>query len=319
TDAGGKQALKEALSAHYQNRYGVQVDPFRIVVTTGSSAGFTLAFLASLDVGARVAIARPGYPAYRNIIAALGLEVVEIETHQSDRHRISPAMLEAAGPLDAILVASPANPTGTMLEPQALRELLAWCEGQGVRFISDEIYHGLTYAGAPREVTALATSDQAIIVNSFSKYFCMTGWRVGWLVLPEHLVRPVERLAQSLFISAPDLSQTAALHALNASEELERVKQGYAANRDLLMKRLPELGFRDIAPVDGAFYIYADAGSLTKDTMHFAHDLLDRERVAITPGADFDPQRGGQTVRFSFAGSSEEMVRALDGIERYLA
>jgi aspartate/methionine/tyrosine aminotransferase len=320
TDAGGRRELREALSRHYSKTYGVEVAPNRVVVTTGSSAGFALSFLACLDCGARVGIARPGYPAYRNIIRALGMTAVEIETHFEDRHTVTPAMLDKAGPLDALLIASPANPTGTMLTPEALFEIVDWCQANGTQFISDEIYHGLTFPGAPRQATALERSDDAIIVNSFSKYYCMTGWRIGWLILPEKLVRPVERLGQSLYISAPDLSQIAATAALNdKAPALDAVKAQYETNRAMLMKRLPQLGFREIAPGDGAFYIYAKAPARVGDTMEFARTLLDEAKVAITPGLDFDLERGHETVRLSYAGSGAEVSTALDRLKAFLS
>ncbi len=318
TDALGRADLRQAIATHYGATYGVDVPAARVAVTTGSSAGFTLAFLACLNPGDRVVLAAPGYPAYRNILKALSLEAVEIETGPETRFNVMPEHLEAAGPLHAVLLASPANPTGSMMTPEELAAITGWCDENEVLFVSDEIYHGLVYDGAPRQATALETSGQAIIVNSFSKYFCMTGWRIGWLVLPDYLVAPIEKLAQSLYISAPEVSQIAALHALGAVDELEAVKAGYAANRRLMLERLPSLGFTDIAPMDGAFYAYADAGRLTNDTMDFAYKLLQKAKVAITPGLDFDRMRGSRTVRLSFAGAQSEIKTALDRMERWL-
>lgn len=320
TDAGGRAELRKALSQHYKAEYGVDVPASRFVVTTGSSAGFSLAFLAGLDAGARVGIVRPGYPAYRNIITALGMVPVEIETSFAARHTVTPAMLDKAGPVDALLIASPANPTGTMLTPEALFEIVDWCANNDVLFLSDEIYHGLTFDGAPPQASALERSDDVIVVNSFSKYYCMTGWRIGWLVLPEHFVRPVERLAQSLYISAPDLSQIAAIAALNTPSDLfEDTRDQYANNRSMLLQRLPGMGFSEIAPSDGAFYVYAKAPEHVGHTMTFAQKLLSAARVAITPGIDFDPQNGSKTVRLSYAGSTDELSDALDRMADYLS
>ncbi len=258
TEAMGLRPLRARIARHYAEEYGLEVPVERIIVTTGSSAGFNLAFLAAFDVGDRVAIAAPGYPAYKNLLRALGLEVVEIETDASTRHVLTPGMLERAhaeAPLAGVLVASPANPSGTMMRPAALGELIGAAGELGIQFISDEIYHRLVYEGTAE--TALRFSQDAIVINSFSKYYCMTGWRVGWMVLPDPLVRPAERVAQNLYISAPDISQQAAIAAFDASEELNRIRDGYAANRKLLLERLPAIGFDEYLPVDGAFYVYA--------------------------------------------------------------
>ncbi|MEE9314100.1 MAG: aminotransferase class I/II-fold pyridoxal phosphate-dependent enzyme [Rhizobiaceae bacterium] len=324
TDAGGRMDLRSRLSTHIADRYGVDVEPQRIFITTGSSAGFNLSFLSLFNPGDRVAIAAPGYPAYRNILKALSLEIVEIETDEETRWAITPAQLLAAHndkPLAGILVASPANPTGTMMTPDALQSLIQCCDEMDIRFISDEIYHGLTYAYETgiKESTATEFSDKSIVINSFSKYFCMTGWRIGWMVLPIDMVRPVERLAQSLYISAPELSQVAAMHALDCGEELEVIKSGYVKNRKLLLERLPQLGFEKIMPIDGAFYAYADATRHTNDTMEFAKRMLVEAGVAATPGLDFDQDRGHRYMRFSFAGDYATMVSALDRMESWLA
>ena len=324
TDAGGRSDLRERLSRHMKETYQVEVDAARIFITTGSSAGFNLAFLTLFDVGDRVAIAAPGYPAYRNILKALGLEVVEIETFEEDRWAVTPAQLQAAhaeAPLAGILIASPANPTGTMMTPDALKELISCCEDLGIRFISDEIYHGLTYeeeTGVAAS-TALQFSDQVVVINSFSKYYCMTGWRIGWMILPADCIRTVECLAQSLYISAPELSQIAATHALDCKAELEEVRRSYRVNRQLLLERLPQLGFDKIMPIDGAFYAYADATRHTNDTMDFAHKMLAEAHVAVTPGLDFDQDRGHRYLRFSFAGDHATMESALQRMETWLA
>ncbi len=324
TDAAGRADLRERLARHVEEAYGTTVDPPRLFVTTGSSAGFILAFLALFDPGDTVAIATPGYPAYRNILKALSLDIEEIETVAEDGWILTPQLVRAAHarkPLSGLLVASPANPTGTMMSGEALQELIACCDELGIQFISDEIYHGLTYPEETgiAEVSALQFSDKAIIINSFSKYFCMTGWRVGWMVLPPELIRPVERLSQSLYISAPELSQVAALHALDCRPELETVRLGYLANRRLLLDRLPALGFDEVLPVDGAFYAYANATRFTNDTMEFAERMLVESHVAVTPGLDFDRDRGHRYLRFSFAGDHETMIKAMDSLEDWLA
>jgi aspartate/methionine/tyrosine aminotransferase len=255
TEALGIRRLRERIARHYGEAHGIDVAPERIAVTTGSSAGFNLAFLAAFDPGDRVAVASPGYPPYRNILGALGLEAIDIETSAAARHVITPEMLAEANaktPLAGVLVASPANPTGTMMSPEALQALIGAAAELGIRFLSDEIYHGLVYEGVAE--TALRFSKATIVINSFSKYYCMTGWRIGWMVLPEELIRPVERIAQNLYISPPDISQRAAVAAFDARPELEAVKAGYAANRRLLLARLPAIGFDDYFPVDGAFY-----------------------------------------------------------------
>lgn len=320
TDALGLHALRNRISQHYSTRYGVAVDPGRIAVTTGSSAGFNLAFLSLFDVGDRVAITRPGYPAYRNILAALGLQAVEIEVNADTGFTLGPQALEEAakihGNIAGVLLASPANPTGTVTGRTALKALVDYCDAREIAFLSDEIYHGLNYTG--EDTTALSLSDNAVIINSFSKYYCMTGWRIGWMVLPEIMIRPVERLAQSLYISPPELSQIAACAAFSASTELEAIKQGYRSNRELLMQRLPQIGFDIASPMDGAFYAYVDASRHTNDTMQFSKTMLNEINVAATPGRDFDPVEGHRMMRFSYAGSMDEMVEALDRMEKWL-
>ncbi|MEY9781605.1 pyridoxal phosphate-dependent aminotransferase [Sinorhizobium fredii] len=321
TDALGTLSLKRAIAAHYQSRHGITLDPQRIAVTTGSSAGFNLAFLALFDPGDCVAIARPGYPAYRNIMAALGLSVVEIEANAETGFTLTPESLERAAaqagkPLKGVLLASPANPTGTVTDKARLKALADYCRAQSIAFISDEIYHGLTFAG--EETSALEIADDAIVINSFSKYYCMTGWRIGWMVLPEGQIRVFERIAQSLYISPPELSQIAAEAALGAHQELDGYKQAYAANRDLLLKRLPEIGFSIASPMDGAFYAYVDASRFTNDSMAFARRMLAEINVAATPGFDFDPLEGHRTIRFSYAGSGAEMAEAMDRIAHWL-
>lgn len=317
TDALGLAELREAIAAHYAEHYGLEVPPARVAVTTGSSAAFNLAFLAMFDAGDRVAIASPGYPAYRNIMTALGIDVVEIDLggagHLTARH-VEEA--HAARPLKGLLFASPANPTGAIIPRADLKELVETAEALGIAVISDEIYHRLGYF--EDDTSALSFSRSATVINSFSKYYCMTGWRIGWMILPDALVRPVERLQQSLYISPPELSQRAAIAAFGATDELERVKARYAANRDLLAARLPALGFRLAAPMDGAFYAYCDVSELTNDSMEFARRMLAEGHVAATPGRDFDPAGGSRTMRFSYAGSSADMETALQRLARWL-
>lgn len=317
TDALGLADLRKAISAHYAEHYRIDVPVSRIAVTTGSSAAFNLAFLAMFDVGDRVAIAAPGYPAYRNIMGALGLDVVEIELEGAAYlHAEHLRAAHAQRPLKGVLFASPANPTGAVVPAGDLKALVDAARELGIAVISDEIYHRLAY-GAP-DVTALAYDTDVTVINSFSKYYCMTGWRIGWMVLPERLVRPVERIAQSLYISAPELSQVAAIEAFNVTDELEAIKARYAWNRELLAKRLPELGFSFAAPMDGAFYAFCDVSRLTNDSMEFAGRMLAEAHVAATPGRDFDPREGHRFMRFSYAGSHDEMIEAMDRIERWL-
>src|ERR1700733_9889996 len=308
TSALGIPSLRRGIASHYRETYGCAVDPDRIVVTTGSSGAFILAFLAMFEPGDRVAVTVPGYPPYRHILTALGCEPVLIETSSETRPALTGEALLAAhrqAPLKGVLVGSPANPTGTMMSREALTSLIAVAEGAGIRFISDEIYHGLDYAFPA--VTAAELSPQALVINSFSKYFCMTGWRVGWMVLPEPLVRPIERLQQNLAISVPTLSQIAAEAAFDGRPEMEAVKHGYEENRRILTEGLPRAGFENILPVDGAFYLYADVSRFRDDSFEFAKRMLEETHVAVTPGVDFDPLRGKHFVRVCYAGSAAQM------------
>ncbi|MEX6507923.1 pyridoxal phosphate-dependent aminotransferase [Jiella sp. M17.18] len=319
TDALGRADLRERIAQHYEARYGQAVEPSRIMVTTGSSAGFNLAFLAAFDPGDRIAIAAPGYPAYRNILKALGLVPVEIPVGPETDYVFTAGHLAAAHeaePVAGVLVASPANPTGTVTPPEELRRLVSYADRNGIRFVSDEIYHGLTYNG--RETTALGFSEHPIVVNSFSKYYCMTGWRIGWLVLPPELVRAAERIGQSLYISAPEMSQVAARAVFDATDELESIRAGYVRNRDLLNRRLPALGFREIAPLDGAFYAYAGIPEGWSGSTQFSRAILEACHVAITPGTDFDLLRGERFVRLSYACDHASLEEALDRMERLL-
>ncbi len=320
TESLGRPSLRARIARHYAETYNVDVAPSRIVVTTGSSAGFLLSFLSVFDPGARVAIAAPGYPAYRNIMEALGIVCVTLETHADTRYAVTARMIEeahAAQKLDGVLLMSPANPSGTMMTRDALRDVCETCDRLGIAFISDEIYHGLTYE-EPAE-TALAFSSSAIVVNSFSKYFCMTGWRIGWLVLPDDLVRPAERLQQSLAISVPYLSQIAAEAVFDARDELEATRASYARNRAYLMEHLPRMGLGNFHPVDGAFYVYIDIAHLTNDSSDVCKRMLHEAGVAATPGHDFDRARGAHTMRLSFAGSEADVVEGVARLEKWLA
>jgi aspartate/methionine/tyrosine aminotransferase len=319
TEALGVPSLRRRIARHYRDAYGLDIPAARIAVTIGSSAGFLLAFLALFNPGDRIAISSPGYPPYRTMLTALGLEPVEIETGPDSRWALDGAAIaraHAQTPLAGVLLMSPANPSGTVVTPEALAELTDTCRTLGLKLISDEIYHGLTY-GAPAE-TALRFDDDAIVVNSFSKYWCMTGWRIGWLVMPEGMERTVERLAQNLFISAPLLSQIAAEAALDAKEELENVRAIYARNRALLLDALPKSGMDQFLPPDGAFYLYADVGRFTNDSPEFARALLEEAGVAATPGNDFDRTRGHRYLRFSFAGAEAEIIEAVARIKKWL-
>jgi aspartate/methionine/tyrosine aminotransferase len=319
TEALGIPSLRARIARHYADVHKIDVDPGRIVVTTGSSGGFILTFLAMFEPGDRVAIANPGYPPYRHILSALGCEPVLIETDASTRWSITGDRLRAAharAPLAGLLVASPANPTGTMMSSSALAELIAVAEGEGIRVISDEIYHGLDYA-MPAE-TALHLSEHAVVINSFSKYFCMTGWRIGWLVAPAPLVRPIERLQGNLAISVPTLSQIAAEAAFDGRDELEAIKHGYEDIRKILVEGLPKAGLDRFLPVDGAFYLYADISRFSDDSFDFAKRLLQEAHVAATPGVDFDPVNGRHFVRFCYAGSAADMREAVERIGNWL-
>ncbi len=316
TEALGLPALRERLSRRYADRHGVAVPPERIAITAGASGAFVLAFLALFEAGARVALAEPGYPAYRNILRAMGLEPVGLPAAAADRFQPTPALLDGAGALDGLIVASPANPTGAVLERAALGALVADCRRRGVALISDEIYHGVEFG--PPCASALEFGEDVLVVNSFSKYWRLTGWRVGWLVAPAPVIAAVDRLAQSLFICPPHVSQVAALAALDADEELEAEVAAYARNSDLLGEALTRLGFSLPAPADGAFYLYADASRLTGDSPAFCARMLAEAGVAATPGTDFDPARGHRTVRFSVAGSTERVAEAARRLAAWL-
>ena len=315
TVALGLPALRQGIARLYMQWYGVDLDPNRVVVTSGSSAGFLLAFTALFDPSARVGIAAPGYPSYRQILKALSLQPVDIPTHAKTSHQLRVQDV-AVHQLDGLLVASPGNPTGTMLDKTALKALADHAEERSIGFISDEIYHGIEYD--KKAVTALEVTDSAYVINSFSKYFSMTGWRVGWLVVPEDHVRSIERLAQNMFICPPHVSQIAALAALDSGDEMTKNLAVYAENRRLMLVGLPQAGIAKIAPPDGAFYIYADISEFGVDSRTFAAEVLAEAGVALTPGLDFDPLRGGQTIRMSYAQSTNEIVEGLRRLKAFM-
>lgn len=312
TDAVGMPELRERIAAHYGRRYGVEVPADRVVVTMGASGSFVLAFLAAFDVGDRVAVTEPGYPCYRNTLEAFGVEVVPIPVGPETRFVPTSDLLAAAGPLDGLIIASPANPTGTALNPKELDDIAGFCAANDVRLIADEIYHGIEY-GNPVP-TALSAAPDTIILQSFSKYYSMTGWRLGWMVLPEDLVRPVERLAQNLFISPPTLSQLAALVAFDVTEELDVNVARYAKNRDVLLEGLGQVGLDHFASPDGAFYFYIDVSHLGHDSQELCRIWLDELGVACTPGIDFDPANGHRYIRLSYSESTADITEATSRI-----
>ena len=315
TVALGLPELRAGISDLYLRRYGVDIDPARIIVTSGSSGAFLLAFTALFDAGDKVALGDPGYPSYRQILRALSLEPVGIPTFAE--HRLQPVPEQIPKGIAGLIVASPGNPTGTMLDRPALTALIEAADVQGAAFISDEIYHGIEYDRPA--VSALEISDDVYVINSFSKYYSMTGWRVGWMVVPEAHVRLIERLAQNMFICPPHASQIAALAALECDAELQANLAVYAENRQLMMEGLPKAGFTKIAPPDGAFYVYADVADLTRDSLAFAGRILDEAGVAVTPGLDFDPVRGGATLRFSYARATADIVEGLERLRDFMA
>ncbi|HZG92595.1 MAG TPA: aminotransferase class I/II-fold pyridoxal phosphate-dependent enzyme, partial [Pseudonocardia sp.] len=321
TVALGVPELRAAIAGHYARAYGLDVDPGQVVVTTGSSGGFLLAFLAAFDAGDRVALARPGYPCYRNILTALGCEVVELPCGPQTRYQPTVAMLEELDdPVRGLVVASPANPTGTVLDPAELAALAAHCERTGIQLISDEIYHGICYPGAPATSSAWSTSREAIVVNSFSKYFSMTGWRLGWLLMPPRLLRAADCLAGNFTVCPPALPQQAALAAFTGESyaEADGHVTRYAINRRLLLDGLPRLGIGTLAPADGAFYVYADVSHLTRDSMDLTYRLLADTGLAVAPGADFDPVTGARWIRLSFAGATADVEEALHRLAGWL-
>lgn len=316
TDALGIPPLRERVARHYRAQYGVAVDPGEVVVTTGSSAAFQLAFLAAFEAGDRVALAAPGYPAYRNILSALDLEPVLLEVGENAHYQPNPELLATAGDIKGLIVASPANPTGTMITAGELARLCAYCGERGIRLVSDEIYHGITYETAAQ--TARALSRETIVINSFSKYYSMTGWRLGWMLVPSDLARAVECLAQNFYISPPSLSQLAAIAVFGCRAELDAHVVRYRRNRDRLIAALAKAGLNRFAPADGAFYLYVDVSALTGDSAHFCLSMLHEIGVAATPGRDFDPLQGDRWMRLSFAGSTADIAEAARRLAEWL-
>jgi aspartate/methionine/tyrosine aminotransferase len=319
-DALGIASLREAIARQYGEQYGIAVDPGEVVVTTGSSAAFQLAFLAAFEPGDRVALAAPGYPAYRNILSALGLDPVLIEVGPNAHYQPNPELLDScirgSGDIAGLIVASPANPTGTMIPPAELRRLAAWCAEHAVRLVSDEIYHGIAYETPAQTVRAFGR--EAIVVNSFSKYYSMTGWRLGWMLVPPDIARSVECLAQNFYVSPPALSQLAASAAFGCRAELDAHVARYRANRDLLIAMLKEVGLTRFAPAEGAFYVYVDVSALTRDSEAFCRRMLDETGVAATPGRDFDPLHGDDWLRLSFAGPAADIAEAARRLRGWL-
>lgn len=316
TDTLGLPALRAAISAYYAQRHGLAVDPGRIAVTTGSSAALVFAFLAAFEPGDRVALAAPGYPAYRNILTALDLVPVELQAGERERYQVTLDLLRAQGQgVDGLIVASPANPTGTIIEASEFAAITRYCRDRGIRLISDEVYHGIVYGDDA--ATALASDSQAVVVNSFSKYYSMTGWRVGWMVAPDDMLRAVECLAQNLSVSPPSLSQHAAIAAFDCRPELDANVRRYAENRALLLNELPKAGFERFAPAQGAFYLYADVAHLTNDSEDFCRRLLRETGVALTPGTDFDQARGRSSLRLCYAGSTDTIAQAASRLKSW--
>jgi aspartate/methionine/tyrosine aminotransferase len=318
TEAFGLVSLRQRIARHYLDHYGLVVPARRIAVTMGASGAFPLAFLAAFDPGDAIAMAAPFYPPYANILQALGMRPQLLECDGTTRFQPTVAMLEKLDPRPAgLIIASPCNPAGTMLAPDELAAIARWCHAEGVRLISDEIYHGLSW-GAVAESSAAAFSESAVVVNSFSKYWSMTGWRIGWLLLPEDLIRPVECLAQNMFISAPHIAQVTAEAAMDCREELEGNKAAYARSRSALLAGLPRAGFERIAAADGAFYLWCDVSALTNDSAAFSAAMLEGAGIAATTGLDFDRGRGGRFLRFSYCGREADMAAASERLARWL-
>ena len=317
TVAFGLPELRERITRHYKLWYGVDISIDRVAVTNGSSAAFVLSFMASFNPGDRVAMVAPGYPAYRNILNALGIETIELQANLEHRFQPTVSLLKKIkGNIEGLIIASPSNPTGTMIDKRLMKELGDYCEYEGIRLISDEIYHGITYGKA--SVSSLEINPQSLVINSFSKYFSMTGWRLGWMIVPDDLIRPMECLSQNFFISAPTHSQLAAIAAFDSYDDAEENIKRYARNRSILMNELPSAGISNFAPADGAFYIYADVSNLTNSSNKFCKDMLNDIGVACTPGLDFDPLRGGSNIRLSFAGSEPDIVEACNRLKNWL-
>lgn len=317
TEALGLPSLRQKVAKLYSYRHQIDLSPDRVVITTGSSGGFILSFLAAFDAGDRVVLSSPSYPAYRNILAAMDIEPIVLPSHTETQCQPSPKLLDSIdGQIDGVLVASPANPTGSMLSGDELRELINYCDARQIRFISDEIYHGITYG--KKAETALKYKDDVIIINGFSKYFCMTGWRLGWMVVPDDMLVNIKKLSQNLYISPPTISQYVAIEALDCEEELETNVARYAQNRNHLLDTLPNIGIEKFAPADGAFYLFADVSNLTNDSTTFCHRMLEETGVATTPGIDFDPILGHRFLRFSYAGYTNKIIEATQRLREWL-
>ncbi len=316
TEALGMTSLRQRIARYYKENYSVEIDYSRIAITFGSSGGFLLSFIGLLDVGDKVAMACPGYAAYRNFLKSLGITPVEFDVGEDTNYQPTVAHLEALKEdIDGLIICSPANPTGTMIAPDQLREISQWCEDNGVRLFSDEVYHGITYE-EPAE-TVLKFTDKAVVLNSFSKYFAMTGWRLGWLVLPEEAVDPVKRLAENLFVSPPTLAQCVAKEIFDYRDDLNGYLDVYRANRDLLREELPKAGFSKLSQAQGAFYFYCDIHHLTNDSIAFCKRMLDEAKVSVTPGSDFDVGRGNGTIRISYAGGTEDIKEACRRLQEW--
>ena len=315
TVALGLPEIRKKISELYCSWYNLDLDPARVIITSGSSGAFILSFISLFDVGARVGIGTPGYPSYRQILKSLGILPVDIKT--SLENKFQPTKNDVlSNSLDGLLVASPSNPSGTMLDQNELAELIETSKSVGANFISDEIYHGIQYD--KKAVSALEITDQCYVINSFSKFFSMTGWRVGWMVVPEDHIRVVERLAQNLFICPPHISQVAALEALSCENELSQYIEIYRKNRQIIMHELPQIGFQNFAPPDGAFYFYVDISRYSDDSLSFCDDVLEEVGVAITPGIDFDPERGNTTIRISYARSTDEISEGINRLGNFM-
>ena len=310
TDALGIFTLREKISRYYSDFFSVKIHPKNIIITSGTSGGFVLSLLAAFDSGDKIAISIPAYPAYKNILLSLGLVPVEIKTKKIDKYQPTLMQIKELGNIDGLIIASPSNPTGSMFEDKVLVEIAKYCDHKGIRILSDEIYHGITYEKKALSIAGI--SQNGIILNGFSKYFCMTGWRIGWLVVPDELIKPIEKLAQNLFISTNSLSQMSAVYAFDCHNEMEEIINNYKKNRNILINSLKEVDILNIAPCDGAFYIYADISHLTENSMNFCLDLLRAVGVAITPGIDFDSTDGKSFVRFSYACDKKSIIKATD-------
>ena len=311
----GLPALRARIAQHYMEVYGLELDPARVVITSGASGAFLLAFSALFDNDERVGLGLPCYPSYRQILKAVGLKPVEMPTTAAGRYQPQPSDV-ADFDLDGLIVASPANPTGTMLTRAELKALADACAAKGAAFISDEIYHGISYD--KETVTALSVTDDVYVINSFSKYFSMTGWRVGWMVVPADHVRRVERLAQNMFICAPHASQALALAAFDCKEELDSHLAVYAANRDLMVAGLTKAGLGKFAPPDGAFYVYVDVSDYTNDALAFSAEILEKAGVAVAPGLDFDPANGHKWLRLSYARSTADITEGVARLTTFM-